>query len=101
MTMPLMDAEREFLTVYYPEYMAIHRGPAMRAIRDRGIACDEMKWLLNAVATEQEEPPGDPGPDDASVTCPWANAEEARTRNDEIEPFVYAARVAHRKAVTA
>jgi hypothetical protein len=101
MTMPLTDAEREFLTTYYPEYMAIHQGPAMRAIRERGIACDDIKWLLNAIAMERDEPPGDPGTDEANVTCPWADAEEARRRNDEIEPFVYAAREAHRKAVTA
>jgi hypothetical protein len=47
-SMPLTQAETDFLVAFIDEYMAVEAGPASRKLRERGIFGAELLHLLDA-----------------------------------------------------
>ena len=100
--MPLTREEVAFLGPTVAEYSDVQFGPAWQCLRDRGIRSVDLVWLMEAY--KFVDPPGietvvDPDGVTSDVfrlgryretlpPCPWADAEDARKRNRELEAEV-------------
>jgi hypothetical protein len=100
--MPLTPEEIAFLGPTLAEDSDLRLGPAWQTLREQGIRHDDLLWLMEAC--KFVDPPGIEtvvGPNgvtsevfrlgrhrEALPPCPWADAEEARQRNRELEAEV-------------